>query len=428
MALSSSAASAAPPASDAGARRRAGGVEHALAATARRLAAGGRLVFVEGAGAPGAPPVLALLAGRLASGFVPVSVRGAPAAPDALPLRILGGLGEPSRERPYEAVERCAASLRAGGRALVVLVDDADALGREALSWLISRAYDPAWNLRAVFAARDDAAFRAALAGSGCCVGLVRLPDAPALALAPRAEPSEPPPGPVADAAASTARLLSVEELLDGSEPASAAGLPAPAARPAAGASAPSPQRVAGAKPAAAPSGADGGRASPVVRARRAAAALAALVGVAAGLAAFERTGPEPDGAARVASAGAGAPPAAARAPGSADAAAPTGRAAPAQGAAPVADLARALDLVASDSADGREAALAFLRRHGPDAEGYEFLERLDAQRADDADEVLAILGARARVRTALCAAWADDALGEAAGRLGCPGAELARR
>jgi hypothetical protein len=102
-----------------------------------------------------------------------------------------------------------------------------------------------------------------------------------------------------------------------------------------------------------------------------------------------------------------------------------------ARAAAPAAvlDLRQALEFVA-DGAEGDSlaAALRFLRERGPDSEGYALLDEFDALRPRGPGEAVEVLSARARLRAALCAAWADDVRGEAPARLGCPGAESPAR
>jgi hypothetical protein len=94
-----------------------------------------------------------------------------------------------------------------------------------------------------------------------------------------------------------------------------------------------------------------------------------------------------------------------------------------------VSELRQAFDLLIEGAdGDSHAAALRFLREHGPDSEGYELLDELDRRRPRDPQDAAKILAARSRVRAALCASWADDSRGEAAGRLGCPGAESAPR
>jgi hypothetical protein len=94
-----------------------------------------------------------------------------------------------------------------------------------------------------------------------------------------------------------------------------------------------------------------------------------------------------------------------------------------------VSDTRWAFDLLlAGDSPAGWEEALRYLRERGPHPEGYELLEELDAQHARDPVEGVEILAARSRLRAALCSVWADDSGGEAAARLGCPGAAPAGR
>jgi hypothetical protein len=82
--------------------------------------------------------------------------------------------------------------------------------------------------------------------------------------------------------------------------------------------------------------------------------------------------------------------------------------------------------LVEGPAGESDAEALRFLRRHGPDSEGYALLDELDARRPRDPEEAVKILTTRSRVRATLCAAWADDARGEAPARLGCPGYERA--
>jgi hypothetical protein len=104
-------------------------------------------------------------------------------------------------------------------------------------------------------------------------------------------------------------------------------------------------------------------------------------------------------------------------------------REAQAAGAVVVSDLRQAFELLGADPVgDSHVAAFDFLRRHGPDSEGYALLDELDARHPSDPEEAVELLAARSRVRATLCAAWADDARGEAPGRLGCPGAKSAPR
>jgi len=79
--------------------------------------------------------------------------------------------------------------------------------------------------------------------------------------------------------------------------------------------------------------------------------------------------------------------------------------------------------LITDDAVSARDAAERFLRARGPDPVGYARLDALDRQHAETPSEAFEIITARARLRTALCAAWANDPLGEAPARLGCPGA-----
>jgi hypothetical protein len=107
----------------------------------------------------------------------------------------------------------------------------------------------------------------------------------------------------------------------------------------------------------------------------------------------------------------------------------PVSREAQAAGAVVVSDLRQAFELLGADPVgDSHVAAFDFLRRHGPDSEGYALLDELDARHPSDPEEAVELLAARSRVRATLCAAWADDARGEAPGRLGCPGAKSAPR
>lgn len=107
----------------------------------------------------------------------------------------------------------------------------------------------------------------------------------------------------------------------------------------------------------------------------------------------------------------------------------PTSRGAGAVETVAVSDLRHAFELLgARPVGDSHVAAVHFLREHGPDSEGYALLDELEARRPDDPAEAANLLAARSRVRAALCAAWADDARGEAPGRLGCPGAPSATR
>jgi hypothetical protein len=88
-----------------------------------------------------------------------------------------------------------------------------------------------------------------------------------------------------------------------------------------------------------------------------------------------------------------------------------------------VTDLRGAIDLLASPQDEPTwERARRFLREHGPDAEGLDLLDALDARRSSGPLQAVALLEARSRVRAALCAAWADDPRGGTPAQLGCPG------
>jgi len=89
-----------------------------------------------------------------------------------------------------------------------------------------------------------------------------------------------------------------------------------------------------------------------------------------------------------------------------------------------VSDVRQAIALLAeSDDARAHAAAKQLLVERGPDPVGYELLDELDGRRAASPTDAVQIITARARVRAALCAAWAHDPFGDVAARLGCPGA-----
>lgn len=519
----------------------------ALDALERGVEGGRGLVLLDGPEGTGKSSGLHALERRLRARFQVLLVAGGEvASPEALGLRVLAALGGPQRGDPQRDVTLRAERLRAQGRPLVLLIDDAAALSDESVRWLARLAEPPEALARVVLAAREYTVFLDALLGIGAMVDLVRL-DSRAVPRAPRGHsPAEPPGAPREPSPTLDVPARERPPALDVSprEPSPALGpseapeetQTAPAARPEAPPLEPTPTAEVAldpvepvpeaAAPGAAPSGEprrdglhriedllgdakeptgyppppepDAGIARSVdlydVAALRSAlrvretepaphlsespsafpppepapgprlparpapkssrtgaptpqpgpaptpglgpclvAVIAAAITVAwLALTAFEDR-PTPPVAAPAPARSARPPvasfPAARREQQRGDPVAARPRAARAAAPAAVLDLRQALDLVVDGAeGDARAAALRFLRKRGPDSEGYARLDELDARRPRGPDESVEVLSARARLRATLCAAWADDVRGEAPMRLGCPGAEHVAR
>jgi hypothetical protein len=453
----------------------------AIEALERHAATGAGLVVLDGPEGSGKSTGLGALARRLSPSFETVLLRGERLSPDALALRILEALGAPKSSSLQGAVEHLEARLRTSGRSLALLVDDADVLPQATVRWLNHLAETPALRARVFLAAKTFTTFHDALSGVGTCVDLVRLDSSadpsPAPWDRPRPKPAEtsaesdvdglmsieeligdaddppcfgpiePDPGPAIDQP--EADLSARQRSLDAPGPESAATPPrrtpesvdtmkgATALESRVQAAVPAPRLAAAQPPSARPVSTASG--APGRSSRRAFWLSVGFVAGVAGAAICWRAitiespvQPPPVTATESVRAASSRDPITAAEPHEAavSTARPEQPGRPSPPDPPSAaeraelDFEDAFDLLV-EGPDGPSYAAAqqFMRERGPDAEGYELLDQLDARDARDPEEVVRILTARARVRAALCSAWANDPLGEAPMRLGCPGA-----
>jgi hypothetical protein len=416
----------------------------------------------------------------------PLRLSASSLASDALVTQILEQLQLPAFRQPREVLQRHVERMHLEGSRLALLVDEGDRLPADAVRWLLSLANDGTTRTPVVLVTTDFARCLRALAGSGSCVSLVRLgspafapratggapeliePEVVEVVSAAAAAPElpapleSPTPDPLPDpepAGPWREPLRSVEELLADLDPSQLLEARAEPVRTTPirvsdpqpdpirilDPPRPTPARIVPASSRAQPEPASRSQPQPqslrVERSWRWLGLAAAVAIAALGLTLWllsvggdasdgrqipTRSSGDRSPVATRAAEDSAAPPREAELPRSLEQADLGGEVGVDVSDADVvvSDVRQAITLLAkSDDARVHAAATQLLAKRGPDPVGYELLADLDGRRAANPGDAVQILTARARVRAALCAAWAHDPSGEAAVRLGCPGA-----
>jgi energy-coupling factor transporter ATP-binding protein EcfA2 len=389
-------------------------LERTVAELVHCVAQRGQLVLLDGPTGSGKTAVLARLNRRLPPRFRCVRLSGSARPVGGQSARILAQLGIPPSANPRRSLEWHVQRMERRGKLPVLLVDDADLLPRRALRWLLALTSGAIANATVVLATKRYRDCVEALDAGGACVSIVRLrgrtqaPRAggvgspvagprPATPLARRREPIVERARPI-PAAPRAARAL---DFADRSLPSSPRSARRPQSR----------------------------HLTPWLGAAVATLGMGLGVVLWQTLPSGDTAPPSPGDATRTRHTPPGmgqpvpVPESVAGPPEGRTAVDPPDRSGAFEETEPfVSDAREAIGILLAKDGD-REAAVRFLRERGPDPAGYEALEALDGKRPSTPGEAAELISSRARLRTGLCAAWANDPLGEAPARLGCPGA-----